>query len=287
MFAKLAVSSLAILALSCIPARAAHHDLFSTPSTPSKVLTIVEENHSYAEARAGMPYLASLANRYAYASNFHAETHPSLPNYLAIAGGSTFGVTSDSEPIPSSRLGSSRSVFGQALARGLRAKLYAESMPSNCYAYYSGSYAPKHNPWAYFGAESSKCKQYDVPSGFLTDASANALPHAGMLIPNLANDAHNGSLLTADNWLRSRLPTVLASSDFLSGRLTVVVTFDEDDSSASNQILTVVMNVGMTRHGAVSTAMNHYALTGYYDHVLGAPLLGRATTGMNTAFGLK
>ena len=61
----------------------------------TKVLTIVEENHGYDQSLSSMPYLKSLGTRYGYATNYHALTHPSLPNYLALAGGSTFGETTN------------------------------------------------------------------------------------------------------------------------------------------------------------------------------------------------
>lgn len=260
----------------------------ATTVAPTKVLTIVEENHGYTQAKAGMPYLMSLANKYAYASNYHATRHPSLPNYIAIVGGDTFGVTTDKEAIPSPKIGSNHSVFGQAISKGLKAKSYEESMVGNCSPTSGSGYAPKHNPWVYFGTESASCKSFDVPAtNFLADAKANALPNAGLLVPNQANDAHNGTLATADNWLKARLPTVLASSDFTSGRLTVVVTFDEDGGTSANTVLTVVMNAGMTKHGVVTTNLTHYSLTGYYEHVLGVPLLRNATSGFSTAFGLQ
>ncbi len=69
----------------------------------TKVLTIIEENHSLAQMQAGMPYLYGMAQRYAYADNWTAETHPSFPNYLALAGGSTFAVTDDADPSRLSR----------------------------------------------------------------------------------------------------------------------------------------------------------------------------------------
>ena len=85
-------------------------------SGPTKVLVFVVENHSLDEMRAQMPWTAALADRYGYATAYHALTHPSLPNYLAIAGGSTFGVQDDGDP--SSHPISGPSVFGQALASG-------------------------------------------------------------------------------------------------------------------------------------------------------------------------
>jgi acid phosphatase len=249
----------------------------------------MEENHSFAEARAGMPYLTSLANRYSYARRFHAVAHPSLPNYIAIAGGDTFGVRTDTERIPSPHIGHHHSVFGRALAAGKTAKVYAESMRGHCSAALGGGYAPKHNPWVYFGAERKACRAHDVPArSFLADAKANALPNAGMLVPNMAHDAHNGTLAGADTWLKRRLPTVLASSDFRSGRLTVIVTFDEDDrNTAGNHVYTVVLNAALAHaHRVVTTRLSHYSITGYYDHVLGLRLHRKARAGLARAFRL-
>src|SRR3954447_4630200 len=59
-----------------------------SPARIKKVLAIVEENHSLPEMRAEMPYLDGLARRYGYAGDYRAVAPPSLPNYLAIAGGS-------------------------------------------------------------------------------------------------------------------------------------------------------------------------------------------------------
>jgi hypothetical protein len=264
-----------------------HGGRAATSSHATKVLTIIEENHSYAKAKTGMPYLASLGRKYAYSSNWSAATHPSLPNYIAIAGGDTFGVRTDKEPIPDPKIGTAHSVFGQALRHGKTAMLYEESMGGKCSGTSVGEYAAKHNPWVYFGTERAECHKRDVPAGrFLAKAKANALPNAGMLVPNQAHDAHNGTLAAADHWLHRRLPTVLGSRDFRSGRLTVIVTFDEDDRAAENKVLTVVMNRRMTKHGAVTAALNHYAITGYYDKVLGGPLLRKATKRLAPAFGL-
>lgn len=240
-----------------------------------------------------MPYLLGLAERYGYASNWSALSHPSLPNYLAVAGGSTFGVTDDNPPADHPISGDS--VFSQATKVGKTAKVYAESMPSNCAANNSGLYAVRHNPWTYFVDGHAECMANDVPiSAFRTDAANNRLPNAGMLIADLCNIAHTGgcplpdagSLSLADAFLQKELPAVLTSSDFTSGALTVVVTADEG-SHSDNSVLTVVMNAGL--HGnVVSTALNHYSLTRYYDQVLGAPPLNEAATAadMRAAFGL-
>jgi hypothetical protein len=264
---------------------------------PTKVLTFVEENSSLTQMQDQMPYVDGLARQYAYASDFHAITHPSEPNYLAMAGGSTFGVTDDGPPsVNGAKVGDAASVFDEAIARGLTAKLYAENMPKNCDTTPNGLYAVKHNPWAYFAAGSASCGQFDVPSGtptsgaLATDIASNALPNVGMVIPNLCNDAHNDGcpLSGADDWLKGWLPQILSSSDFTSGRLVVVITADEDDRSMGNKILTVVLSADGPHGRVVTSPLTHYSLSGLYSEVIGAPPLADAAKApsMSRAFGL-
>ncbi|OLB92390.1 MAG: hypothetical protein AUI15_21225 [Actinobacteria bacterium 13_2_20CM_2_66_6] len=56
---------------------------------------IVMENRSYDQAIAGR-YSAQLAAQYGVATNYHGVSHPSLPNYLAMTSGSTWGVAARS-----------------------------------------------------------------------------------------------------------------------------------------------------------------------------------------------
>jgi hypothetical protein len=260
---------------------------------PTKVLVVIEENHSFAEMKAGMPYLFGLSQRYGYASSWSAITHPSLPNYLAISGGSTFGVQDDRNPSAHvADVGNARSVFDQALSAGKSAKTYAESMPDTCHLTNDPpgkpSYAVRHNPWTYYVAGRTRCRANDVPlTGFSRAARDNALPNVGFLIPNLCNDAHNCSLATADAFLRRTLPDVLASHGFTSGRLAVVVAADEDDKTAGNSVLTSVLSSRLS-HKVVTTHLTHYSLTRYIAQVLGVAPLGRGAGApdMKSAFGL-
>lgn len=253
---------------------------------PSKLLVIVEENHSYSQMQSGMPYLWSLATTYGYATNYTAISHPSLPNYLAIAGGSTFGITDDNNP--SAHPINAPSVFDQALAANETAGVYADSMPSACDLTNAGTYAVRHNPWTYFVPGRTDCQRYDVPEpSFLTAAQNNQLPNSGMVIPDVCNDAHSCSLATADSWLQARIPTVLASSDFTSGQLAVVITTDEDDRSSGNHVLTAVLDVNLSGT-VVTTPLDHYSLSRFYSDTVGAAPLANAqnATDMRAAFGL-
>ncbi|WP_374971319.1 alkaline phosphatase family protein [Terrabacter sp. BE26] len=255
-------------------------------ATVTKLLVFVVENHSLDQMREAMPYTTGLGKQYAVATSYQAVTHPSLPNYLAMTGGSTFGITDDDPP--SSHTTDQPSVFGQALSLGKTAKVYAEGMPGNCATEASGQYAVKHNPWAYYLTERSSCAKYDVPATELSkDVTNGRLPNAGMVVPDLCNDAHDCDLSVADQWLRTQVGTVMSGPDWRSGHLAVVVTADEDDHHQNNLVLTAVAHPSV--HGVVTTPLTHYSLARLYSEVLGAKPLAEAATApsMATAFGLK
>jgi acid phosphatase len=194
------------------------------------------------------------------------------------------------DPLPAACPQPGRTVFGQALGAGKTAKSYAETMTSNCKKSNNTGYAARHNPWVYFPAEAAACSQRDVPlsnstSALRTDARNGTLPNAGMVIPNLTNDAHDGSLLQADSWLRNWMPIVMAGPDYQAGRLAVVVVFDE---GSSTQTVPFVVVSPRESHRVVAGAFNHYALCRLFDDVLGvAPLNAAAgAPGLAVAFGL-
>src|SRR5436853_7011315 len=53
------------------------------------VFVVVEENHSYSSVvgSSSMPYLNSLIRRYGLATQYYADTHPSIGNYFMMTTG--------------------------------------------------------------------------------------------------------------------------------------------------------------------------------------------------------
>jgi acid phosphatase len=240
-----------------------------------------------------MPYLAGLAAEFGRTTDYRAVAHPSLPNYLAVAGGSTFGV-SDDRP-PSSHPIKQVSVFDAVIAAGGTAKTYAEAMPEPCTLKPVGRYAVKHNPWAYFSSSTSRdnCRRFDVAAGdpgngaLRDDVDAGALPTVGLLIPDMCNDGHDCPLSTADEWLRQWLPVIMDGPDYRAGDLAVVVTFDEDDRTSDNQVLTTVIAPTVS-HVVAGGPLTHYSLSRYLAELGGASPLEEAATAasLRKAFGL-
>lgn len=260
----------------------------SSPGGVTKVLVIVVENHSFEQMKAQMPYTFGLATTFGYATRYTAIRHPSLPNYVAIVGGQTYGIADDGGP-SANAIRSGMSVFGQAIAAGRTAALFAEGMPGNCALANGGDrYAVKHNPWAYFAAERSLCTRFDVPiENLAATIATGTLPTVGMVVPNLCNDAHDCPLGTADAWIMGWMDKLFAGPDWASGHLAVLITADENDDSPGNTVLTVVVHPSQAAH-VVATPLSHYSVTRLLEDVAGAPhLFGAASApSLSTAFAL-
>jgi acid phosphatase len=256
---------------------------------PTKLLVVVLENHAPDAVEREMPWLAAQAKRYGTATTYYALAHPSLPNYLALAGGSTFGVRDDRDPDRHPLAGGS--VFDQGPAGA--ARTYAEGMSQPCEQTDDGSYAVRHNPWTYFPAEHAACLRDDVPAGtpsagaLQRDVAASTLPRFGLLVPDVCNDAHDCELPTADRWLASWVRAIEAGPDWKAGRLAVLVTFDEDDHTAGNRISAVVMHPSL-RGVRVDRRLDHRDLSASASRLLGTQPLREAAgrPGMLAAFGL-
>jgi hypothetical protein len=247
-------------------------------TTIQHVFVVVMENHSYNEVwnTSSSPYITSLGNTYARATNYHASIHPSLPNYLQLYGGSNYGITTDCNPSTSCH-SSAVNLADNLEAKGLTWKGYMESMPSPCFLTTSGNYAPKHNPFVYFDDirnNAARCTSRVVPyTNLAADlASAATTPNFAFITPNLCNDMHDCSVTTGDNWLKSNLPGILNSPACTVDKCLLILTWDEDDGSQSNQVLTIFAG-SAAKTGGVTSAVSysHYSTLRTVENIFGLP----------------
>jgi hypothetical protein len=195
------------------------------------VFVVVEENHSYSSVvgNSSMPYFNSLANRYGLATNYYANTHPSIGNYFMMTTGQ---IITNNDGYAS--VVTADNIVRRLLSAGKTWKSYAESLPSVGYTGgNTGSYLKRHNPFAYFSdvANSSMEKLNLVPfTQFSKDLTNNTLPEFSFIVPNACNDAHDCSLSTADNWLKANIDPLINSATFQQDGILVIV-FDESTSS--------------------------------------------------------
>jgi hypothetical protein len=223
----LAAALLALVAWGVAPAQA--------EEPASKVLYIGFENMTRDKAFANMAYLAQLAATYGEATEVNNPLNPSLPNYLAQTFGNDFGITDDLDPQHHPLPG--QTVYGNAIANGRSAHVYAQDMVGNCELFNdsNGYYKVRHaGGLPYAADEFALCLQVMTPmeTTFWPDVDAGALPNVGWLAPSNRNNAHRPSTpQVADTWLREVLPRIMAAPDYESGRLAIIISTDEGNDS--------------------------------------------------------
>lgn len=243
----------------------------STPAPPrlpagASVFVIVMENRSSAEALAE-PYLSRLASTYALATDYHAVSHPSLPNYLALTAGSTFGITDDNyHRLPQGGLGD------ELTAHAVSWRAYMEGMSGDCVVN-QGRYAVKHDPFAYYGGG---CPPNVVSFTPLDGDLAAAPPRFAWITPDLCDDGHDCSTRAADDFLAGLVPRILASPGWTRGGV-LLITWDEDDGGNGNHVATVVVSPALKAHRS-ARPYDHYSLLATVEDLLGVPRLGAAST---------
>jgi phosphatidylinositol-3-phosphatase len=246
------------------------------------VVWIWFENKAPVVGSSAAPTFTSLAAACGLATDYHAITHPSLPNYLAATGGSTFGVSDDNPP--SSHPIGAASIFSQVRSAGREWRSYQESMPAPCALSDAGTYAVRHNPAAYFTGIRTDCASWDVPMGstssgaFESDLANDRLPAFTFVTPNLCNDMHDCSVSTGDGWLKAWLPRIVSSPAYGRGRTAVIVTFDEDDRTAGNLVSTIVVAPSVPAATVSGQAFDHYSLLRTTEEMLGLGQIANAAT---------
>ncbi|HEV2961756.1 MAG TPA: alkaline phosphatase family protein [Candidatus Angelobacter sp.] len=240
------------------------------PSTHGPVVLVVEENHGYSSVigSAAMPYLNSLAQQYGLATQYFANTHPSIGNYFEMTAGQI--ITNDdgfNGPLGDDNL------IRRILQAGRTWKAYAESLPGVGYiGGDAGAYLHRHNPLSYFTDVTNSPAQRGnlVPfTQFPSDLNNGQLPDFSFVAPNASNDAHDcpagtdACLRNADDWLQQNIGPLLSSSQFQQGGLLVIV-FDEaedaDTSLGGGHIAMVVAGPRVKRGFQSSNQYQHQNL---------------------------
>ncbi|HLG70819.1 MAG TPA: alkaline phosphatase family protein [Chloroflexota bacterium] len=228
---------------------------------PAHVAIIVMENHAEASiiGNASASYLNSLAASYSYLDNYSAVAHPSLPNYLALAGGDTFGITSDC-----SRCYVNAPNLSDLLAgAGISGKAYMEDMPRPCFAGSAGQYALRHDPFMYFDdvrGDPTRCQAVVPYSQLQADMAAQQLPSFIWITPNVCHDMHDCDVATGDQWLSGIVPALLGSPAFSRQPSLLAIVWDEDDGSSGNRVPLILAGTAVKRGYVSHVPANHYSL---------------------------
>ncbi len=242
---------------------------------PSHTVVLILENRAYNNivGNSQAPYINSLL------SNIHTAlftqsfglTHPSQPNYIMLYSGDNQGVTSNNVPpnLPFTTL----NLGGELINKGLSFTGYSEDLPSvGSNVATSGKYARKHNPWVNWQGTgtnyippASNRPFSDFPSDF------NLLPTLSFVVPNLDNDMHDGTIPTGDVWVYNNLDAYIQWC--INNNSLFILTFDEDDYSSSNQVLSFFIGSDI-KGGSYNQPLTHYNILRTLEELYQLPFAG-------------
>jgi phosphatidylinositol-3-phosphatase len=249
----------------------------------SHIFVIVMENREYGDI-IGSPdasYVNGLAAKYGLATSSYGITHPSLPNYLALLGGDTFGIQSDCTTC----YVQAPNLVDELIAGHRTWGAYMESMPGPCFVGDRYPYAQKHNPFVYFDdirSNPDRCRQVMPLAPLEAQLAADQVPDFVWITPNLCSDMHDCSTAQGDSWLSGWVPRILASSDWKNGGV-LFITFDEGTSNdgccrfaGGGHIVTLVISPLGKPHYQSSIPVDHYSLLRTITEAWGLPDLGHS-----------
>ena len=271
LFGLAVVGLVSALAYGVIKNSANTPPLTSTPATEIATATapmplydhiflIIEENKAYEQiiGNPHAPVINQLARTYGLASNYYGVVHPSEGNYVAILGGSTFGIHDDAPfsadvNTPGSHnvnhTISERSLLDQLEEKGLTWKGYFESIPSPGYKGTSypneadALYASKHNGFINYKKVQSDPKELAKLVGIeqLTiDLQTGNVPNYSHIIFNQCNEMHGLArcpdleqlIATGDANVGQTVEKITKSPLWKSAKNNaIVIIWDEDDGS--------------------------------------------------------
>jgi hypothetical protein len=241
----------------------------TAPKRYRHVVIVVMENKRWSDVLNGQgPFLTALKNKCSSASNYAQSASPSRPNYIALTAGATYGCEGSNSDPPGGCTPPSPSLFKQVIDAGGTAKNYLGGAQAACDPTSSGRYAVKHAPWPYFADEQTLCAA-NAPavgsSGFL---DAKHLPTLAFVSPDLCDDTHDCPVATGDDYLKTLLTPILASSSYRAGKTAVIVVYDEY-TPLPNVFVSKSVRPGTT----ITAPVTHNLVLHTIESMLGLPLL--------------
>jgi hypothetical protein len=235
----------------------------AAPAHPH-VFVVVMENTSLATALRA-PSISSLASRYQLVTDYRAVSSPSLPNYLALTSGSTWGITDNGyHALPAGGIGA------QLTAADVTWRAYMEGLTSAGCMRSPYPYALKHNPFAYYGGS---CPENVVSLDGLDADLAHGTPSFVWITPGLCHDGHDCALSVAGAWLDDLIGRIVASPAWQDDGVLFIV-WDEGDSRSN--VVPLIVAAPTLESRRIDSAYDHYSLLAAIEDLYGLPRLGAA-----------
>jgi phosphatidylinositol-3-phosphatase len=298
----LMVALLACMALAGCGSSASPGASLALPGSPAQIsrsarshfVVIVLENRESDEVigSGSARYVNTLARQGALAIDYHAITHPSLPNYIALLAGDPLGIASDCTDCQAR---------GAALPDQLERahidwRAYMEGLPRPCYAGASaGGYAKKHDPFMYFrqiAGDPARCRKVVPLTRLAGDLRGGRLPPFAWITPNLCDDGHDCPTASVDRFLAHLVPYLLTG---LGPQGLLAVVWDEGTSNreccsraAGGRVPLILAGPPVRAGYSLGIPADHYSLLALIEDAFGLPRLRGAacpcTPSLNAAF---
>ena len=265
------------------------------------VFLIIMENEGYNGIIGNQysPILNALAKDYGLATNYSGVGDPSEPNYVAMLGGDTFGISDDNPFWFPGHTVSASNLLSEMEGAGKTWRGYFQNMPSPGYEGYcypdkcngipdaDTQYVSKHNGimnFANLQSQTELGRMYPVTQ-LSADLAAGTVPNFSYIVPDECHDTHGAPPWCLDSGSLSSLQTswlitqgdayvgqlvnqITSSSTWTTGNTAIVITFDEGNTANSNIATIVVTNHG-PRGITDKTSYNHYSLLASLQHTFG------------------
>jgi acid phosphatase len=253
----------------------------------SHIVIIIFENKEFGSVigNGKMAYFNLLASSYTLLTAHYAVTHPSLPNYISLIGGDTFGITSNCEDC----FINAPSLPDLIEQSGRTWKTYQDDMPEPCFVGSTLRYEQKHNPFIYFDPirlDAERCARSIVPLTQMDeDIAQNNLPNFIFITPDICYSAHDCDLDLADGWLKEQMDKLYPALDSSGDPFLIILTWDEGQGNhsccglpelAGGRIATVFISPQVKENFQDATPYSHYSILKTISEAWGLPQLGHA-----------
>ena len=242
---------------------------------PTHTVMLILENHSYSEIAGNpqAPFINTLLNdsHTATMAQSYALNHPSQPNYIMLYSGSSQGITDNN--LPSGLPFTSPNLGTSLIQGGFSFVGYSEDLPAVGFTgELSGAYVRRHNPWVNWqgtGTNSIPSASNRPFSDFPLDPGQ--LPTVSIVVPNLNHDINDGTIAECDTWIQNNLSPFIEWCKTNNGLF--ILTFDEDDFSANNKILTFLTGSNI-KAGSYNQPITHYNVLRTIEELYALPYAG-------------
>src|SRR2546426_63296 len=243
------------------------------PAAPTnnfdQFVIVLMENHDLSDIYGPAPYMTQLADQYAFSQHWASITNPSQPNYIALIGGSTFGVSGDGNH-PNLNYPTLVDIVENS---GHTWNAIAEGSGSGCSI--NPDRGEDHFPFlSYTTITGSAARCANLHSGGPTDvvAALNAGTSFIWFTPTDQHNMHDNSVASGDSWLQSWVPGLLTAMG--SKKAALIIMFDE--AYTSPPYIYMSFSGTATKLAYKSTASySHYSLAKLLEDVWGGGSLGQ------------